>query len=59
MRNTLLFIFFVILYLALCYQTAFAINDTVHFDSNGSIIDKIHYVIIVSEREKFEMSTEN
>ncbi|MEN8245593.1 MAG: hypothetical protein ABFS43_11905 [Thermodesulfobacteriota bacterium] len=36
----------------LIYQAPFSFGDTVHFDSKGTVIDKIHYEIIVSEREK-------
>ena len=52
MKKTLLIPVFLILYFTLCYQSAFAFNDTIHFDSDGSVIDKVHYVIIASEREK-------
>ena len=52
MKKTLLIPVFLILYFTLCYQSAFAFNDTIHFDSDGSVIDKIHYEIIISEREK-------
>ena len=52
LKKTLLIPVFLILYFTLCYQSAFAFNDTIHFDSDGSVIDKVHYVIIASEREK-------
>ena len=41
-----------IICIALIYQVPFVFGDTVHFDSDGLVIDKIHYEIIVWEREK-------
>lgn len=52
MKYSLLFILFLIIFFALCSQPSFAFNDTVHFDSDGSVIDKIYFEIIISEREK-------
>ena len=47
-----MFMIFTIICIVLIYQVPFAVSDTVHFDSDGLVIDKIHYEIIVWEREK-------
>jgi len=47
-----MFMIFTIICIVLIYQVPFAFSDTVHFDSDGLVIDKIHYEIIVWEREK-------
>jgi hypothetical protein len=52
LKNNLIFIILAIICIVICYQTPFVFSDTVYFDSDGLIIDKIHYLIIVSEREK-------
>ena len=41
-----------ILILTLIFEAPIAFGDTVHFDSKGNIVDKIHYEILVGEREK-------
>ena len=57
MKNNLIFLLLTIISFALIYQVPFALGDTVYFDSDGFVIDKIHYEIIVSEREKALRST--
>ena len=52
LKNNLIFMIFTIICIVLIYQVPFAFSDTVHFDSDGLVIDKIHYEIIVWEREK-------
>lgn len=52
LKSNLLILFFATIYFAIISQAPFAFGDTIHFDSDGSIIDKIHYEIIVSERNK-------
>ena len=52
LKSKLLIHFLATICFALICQAPFALSDTIHFDSDGSIIDKIHYEIIVSEREK-------
>ena len=52
MKNNLITIILTIICIALFYQAPFVFGDTVYFDSDGLVIDKIHYLIIVSEREK-------
>ena len=52
MKNNLMFLLLTIISFALIYQVPFALGDAVYFDSDGFVIDKIHYEIIVSEREK-------
>ena len=52
MKKKLIFIILTISCIALFYQTPFVFSDTVYFDTDGLVIDKIHYLIIVSEREK-------
>jgi hypothetical protein len=47
-----MFIILAIICTAVFYQAPIVFSDTVYFDSDGLIIDKIHYIIIVSEREK-------
>lgn len=52
LKSKLLIQFLATICFALICQAPFALSDTIHFDSDGNIIDKIHYEIIVSEREK-------
>lgn len=52
LKSKLLIQFLTTICFALICQASFALSDTIHFDSDGNIIDKIHYEIIVSEREK-------
>ena len=52
MKFKIIAFLFITIFIVLSYLPAFALNDTVHFDSDGNIIDKIHYLIIVSEWEK-------
>ena len=52
MKFKIIAFLFIIIFIVLSYLPAFALNDTIYFDSDGNIIDKIHYLIIISEREK-------
>ena len=52
LKSKLLIQFLATICFAFICQAPFALSDTIHFDSDGNIIDKIHYEIIVSEREK-------
>jgi len=52
LKSNLLILFFATIYVAIISQAPSAFGDTIHFDSDGTVIDKIHYEIIVSEREK-------
>ena len=51
-KNKIQFLYFFIIILTLIFGAPVAFGDTVHFDSNGNIVDKIHYEILVAEREK-------
>jgi len=51
-KNKIEFLFCFIIVLTLILGAPIAFGDTVHFDSNGNIVDKIHYEILVAEREK-------
>lgn len=57
MKNNITFMILTIIFIALIYQVPFVFSDTVHFDSDGLVIDKIHYEIIVWEREKVLRAT--
>ena len=52
LKSKLLIQFLATICFALSCKAPFELSDTIHFDSDGNIIDKIHYEIIVSEREK-------
>ena len=52
MKFPLLTVLLLVIYLTLIFQPLFASGDTIHFDSEGNVVDKIHYEIIVSEWEK-------
>ena len=52
-----MFMTLTIICIALIYQVPFVFNDTVHFNSDGLVIDKIHYEIIVWERGKVLRAT--
>ena len=52
MKFKIIAFLFIIIFIVLSHLPAFALNDNVHFDSDGNIIDKINYLIIVSEWEK-------
>ncbi len=52
MRKSLWVIFGVILYFTVFYSPAFVFSETIIFDSDGSIIDKVQYEIVASDREK-------
>ena len=41
-----------IIFLNIVFGASLAVSDIVHFDPNGNIVDKIHYEILVAEREK-------
>ena len=51
-KNKIEFLFLFIIVITLILGAPIAFGDTVHFDSNGNIVDKIHYEILVAEREK-------
>lgn len=51
-KNKIKFLYFFLIILTLIFGAPVAFGDTVHFDSNGNIVDKIHYEILVAEREK-------
>ena len=52
MKFRIIALLFIIIFIVLSYLPAFALNDSVHFDSDGNIVDKINYLIIVWEWEK-------
>ena len=51
-KNELKLLLFFIVTITLIFGAPIAFGDTVHFDSKGNIVDKIHYEILVAEREK-------
>lgn len=52
LKNRFLVLFLTPICFAIICQASSAFGDTIHFDSDGSIVDKIHYEIIISEWEK-------
>lgn len=52
LKSKFIILFLTAICFALVFQVPFALGDTKHFDPDGNIVDKIHYEILVAEREK-------